>query len=439
VGFPANGRTINAKELIKILFDFLPMCVKHTLFYQSLNQKMVKDVIDLAVDQQEIRNKLKEMGLKAFVANGSILPRKSGISLKPMKDAVLFQSPKSLEVTLDLPFAGKISGMGVKKGITLIVGGGYHGKSTLLKALELGVYNHIKGDGREYVITDDTAVKIRAEDGRSIQGTDISLFIQNLPNKKDTVRFYTEDASGSTSQAANVIESMEAGTGLLLIDEDTSATNFMIRDELMQRVVNREKEPIIPFIERMEKIYQEQDISIVLVAGSSGAYFHISDWIIQMDQYLPKDVTELAKKEAEHFPLIRTGEKEFQIPKFHRKPEQNSCLVKDNRIKIKTMGKDQIQINKNTIDLHYVEQLIDSEQTRTLGYMLLFAEKNLFGKTKNMREVVDKLMEYVKKEGLSALTGSSTYTSVLAMPRRQEIFACFNRYRHMKLQNDNRR
>ena len=101
--------------------------------------------------------------------------------------------------------------MGIRKGITLIVGGGYHGKSTLLKALEAGVYNHIAGDGREFVITDDTAFKLRAEDGRSITGVDISPFIKNLPNKKDTVHFSTEDASGSTSQAANLMEALESG------------------------------------------------------------------------------------------------------------------------------------------------------------------------------------------------------------------------------------
>ena len=201
-------------------------------------------------------------------------------------------------MTITLPHAGVISGMGIKRGITLIVGGGYHGKSTLLKALETGVYPHVAGDGREYVITDDTAVKIRAEDGRSIKKTDISMFINDLPNGKDTVLFCTEDASGSTSQAANVIESMEAGTSLFLIDEDTSATNFMIRDELMQRVIHREMEPITPFIERIRELYEKQGISTVIVAGSSGAYFHIADTILQMDRYEPKDITGYAKKEA---------------------------------------------------------------------------------------------------------------------------------------------
>lgn len=268
VGFPANGRTINARELEKILFDFLPECVKKSLYYQALDGKKVQQVMELSEDQRYIREELEKRNLCAFVANGSILPRESGVSQKPMKGAVTFQAPPSMEISMELPYGGTMTGMGIPQGITLIVGGGYHGKSTLLKALEMGVYNHIAGDGREYVITDSSAMKIRAEDGRSIKHTDVSMFINNLPNGKDTKKFSTEDASGSTSQAANVIEAMEAGTHLFLIDEDTSATNFMIRDELMQRVVHRESEPITPFIDRIQELYRTYGISTILVAGS---------------------------------------------------------------------------------------------------------------------------------------------------------------------------
>lgn len=208
-----------------------------------------------------------------------------------------------MELTLELPHHGPLKGMGIPKGITLIVGGGYHGKSTLLEALELGVYNHIAGDGREYVITESDAVKIRAEDGRSIKHADISLFINDLPNGKQTSSFYSEDASGSTSQAANVVEALETGSRLLLIDEDTSATNFMIRDELMQRVVNRTQEPITPFIERVQWLSEKKGTSTILVAGSSGSYFHVADTIIQMERYKPVDITTFAKKEAQAFLL----------------------------------------------------------------------------------------------------------------------------------------
>ena len=433
VGFPANGRTINARELEKIVFGFLPECVEQSLFYKNCDKKRVRSIIDLAEDQQYIRDELEKNDLITFVANGAILPRESGVSDKPMKGAVRFQSPKEMEVTMKLPHKGEISGMGIRRGITLIVGGGYHGKSTLLKALELGVYNHIQGDGREYVITKDDAMKIRAEDGRSIKKTDISMFINDLPNGKDTRGFYTEDASGSTSQAANVIESMEAGASVMLIDEDTSATNFMIRDELMQRVIHRDMEPITPFIDRILELYQVYGISTVIVAGSSGAYFHIADTIIQMDRYEPKEITKLAKETAKDFPAMSGMENPAEKPVFIRCPRQGRGFKSNDRIKMKTMGKEMVQINRETIDLRYVEQLADTEQVSALGYCVRYAEKHLFQGKDTIQNVVDKLEEKICREGLSSLCESTASVANLAMPRRQEIFACLNRYRGLNL------
>ncbi|MEH2944549.1 ABC-ATPase domain-containing protein [Lachnospiraceae bacterium KK002] len=433
IGFPANGRTVNSRELIKILFEFLPECVKKSLFYQSLNQNSVQKNAELAEDQQFIRLQLPKLGLAAFVANESILPRESGVSDRPMKRAVPFRSPKSMEVTLQLPNYGAITGMGIRKGITLVVGGGYHGKSTLLKALELGVYNHIAGDGREYVITDDTAVKIRAEDGRSIKRTDISMFINNLPNKKDTVHFCTEDASGSTSQAANVVEAMEAGTKTLLIDEDTSATNFMIRDELMQRVVNRDSEPITPFIDRVRELSEQYGISTILVAGSSGSYFHKADQIIQMDHYLPKDITEFARTEAESFPVPNEQAPACPPPSFHRIVEPDQSFRKNDRIKMKTQGKDSILMNRDTIDLRYVEQLTDTEQLTSLGYLVKYAQLHLFDGKKSLSETVEEFCKLLDKKGLAAVCEGSYVPGGLAMVRRQEIFACLNRYRSLRI------
>lgn len=433
IGFPANGRTINARELEKILFEFVPECVKNALFYKNMDAARLRAVADLAEDQHYIRGMLPKLGLCAFVADGSVLPRESGISPRPMKGGVKFRSPKELEVTMDLPHRGKITGMGIKKGITLIVGGGYHGKSTLLKALELGVYDHIAGDGREYVITDNTAMKIRAEDGRSIQKTDISMFINDLPNGKDTVGFCTEDASGSTSQAANVVESMEAGASLLLIDEDTSATNFMIRDELMQRVIHRDMEPITPFIERIRELYEDYGISTVIVAGSSGSYFHIADTIIQMDRYVPKDITEYAKKEAESYPAVTCPETPAAAPDFRRCPQPGQAFRGNDRIKMKTMGREAVMINKETIDLRYVEQITDSEQVTALGYCMRYAQRHILDGKKDIRRIVDELEQVIEKGSLSALCESASSIACMAAPRRQEIFACFNRYRSLKM------
>ena len=493
VGFPANGRTINSGELVKILFDFLPRCVRNVFFYSSQDKARVQAVADLAEDQQFIREEFKRLHLVSFVADGSVLPRESGVSSKPMKGGVAFSSPDSLRVTMDLPHRGKLSGMGLKEGITLIVGGGYHGKSTLLKALELGVYNHIAGDGREYVITDDTALKLRAEDGRSISNVDISLFINDLPNRKDTRSFSTPDASGSTSQAAGVIEGIEAGARVFLIDEDTSATNFMLRDELMQQIISRDKEPITPFIERARDLFGQAGISTVMVAGSSGAYFYIADTIIQMDCYVPYDITERTKEACARYGEDPTAQAPgFALPKEGRKLAVSGAAQKsgrddraggqdgrggrdgrggyggrgqdgrggyggrgqdgrggyggrgeqdgrggygsraagrDDRIKTKVYGKDSLQVGKEQVDLRFVEQLVHGEQTAALAQMVRYClEKQLLTRC-SVTQTVDLLMAEIQKNGLPAISDSSYPAMGLCMPRRQEIFACLNRYR----------
>ena len=436
IGLPANGRTINAGELIKILFEYIPEAVHRSLRYQSLDQDKIEKAVSLAMNQDFIRKELKRRSLVAFIANGSILPRESGVSGKPMKNAIAWVSPKSLEVTMELPFGRAVTGTGIPEGVTLIVGGGYHGKSTLLEALELGVYNHIAGDGREYVITDDKAMKIRAEDGRSIQHVDISMFIRNLPNGKNTKVFCTEDASGSTSQAANVVEAMEAGSQVLLIDEDTSATNFMIRDELMQRVVHKEKEPIIPYIDRIRQLYEKDGVSTILVAGSSGAYFMKADLIIQMDHYTAYEITQYAKGEAVKYTREdgvngTTGEiEQEQLPDNDRKVKADKEWMQD-RLKVKVLGLDSIMINHAGIDVRYVEQLVDTEQMQALAVIMQYAQKRKMNGEHTIQKIVEEIYEILMKQGWKGIIENRDIPGNLVIPRKQEIFACINRYRKL--------
>lgn len=431
-GFPANGRTINAGELEKMLFRILPECVQKSLFYKNIDKRGLKAAIELCEDQQFIRDNLDNMGLCAFIANGSVLPRLSGVSEKPMKGAVAFTSPAFMEVTMELPHRGAVRGMGIPKGITLFVGGGYHGKSTVLQALQEGVYNHIVGDGRELVITDSTAFKLRAEDGRSITNVNISPFIGHLPNGKDTKHFSTEDASGSTSQAANLIESIESGSRLLLIDEDTSATNFMVRDELMQRVISAGEEPITPFIQRVRGLYEDLGVSSIIVAGSSGSYFYVADKVVQMKDYVPVDITEKAKSAAAQFGDWEAGGKErFLVFDEKRVPKQNPALVKDDRLKLKNMGTSEILLGRDMVELRYLEQLKDSEQAAALAQLLKEAQCRLMDGRRSMRQIVDLLEQQLDKGGLESLFEHKDVRTSLARPRRQEIMACINRYRKL--------
>ena len=436
-GFPANGRTINARELEKMLFDILPDCVRRSLYYGKIDKEKLRQAICLCEDQQYIRQCLTEQKLCAFIADGSVLPRESGVSERPMKNGVPFRSPESLRITLDLPNKGAVSGMGIPQGITLFVGGGYHGKSTILQALQNGVYDHIAGDGRELVITDASAFKLRAEDGRSVTGVDISPFIRNLPNRKDTVHFSTEDASGSTSQAANLMEALESGSSLILIDEDTSATNFMVRDRLMAQVITPGEEPITPFISRVRGMYEDLGVSSVIVAGSSGAFFHMADTIIQMKEYVPIDITQKAKEAAAACEDrgAEDADDARKFPPFNRKrcPGPDMALRKEDRIKMKAMGTSEISICKENVELRYLEQLKDQEQSMALAYLLKYAQLKMMDGRKDLRQIGDLLEEQLDGSGLESLFERGDVSSQLARPRKQEILACINRYRKLKI------
>lgn len=419
VGFPAFGRTIAAGELETLLFDVLPEVAERTFRVKPQLLEELKKAAYLADDQHFIRQELLRLGLAAFVADGAILPRESGISQKKMEGAVPFESPESLAVTLQLPHGGMLRGMGIRRGITVIAGGGFHGKSTLLKALERGVYNHIAGDGREYVITDETAFKLRAEEGRSIHEENISMFINHLPTKADTTDFTTENASGSTSQAANTVEALAAGSTVLLIDEDTSATNFMVRDGRMAQLVSDEKEPITPFIRKIRSLYQDLGVSTILVAGSSGDYLSVADTVLQMDCYRVCDVTEKAHALAQEL-----KEEKADAARWLRKPVRKKEIEK-----IRVHGWDSLSIDKSEIDLRYLEQVADESQTAALGYIIQY----ILTRAADGRKTPDALAEEIAKkldaEGILSITPKNYSAGSSAMVRKQEILACLCRYR----------
>ena len=432
MGFPARGRSILADEMIKLLFDTLPKLAEGCLFYNKWDAKSrerLQAAIFLADDQKALREELEKRKLAAFVADGAILPRESGISDLPMKGAVAFQSPETLRTQICLPHRGVITGMGIPEGITVIVGGGYHGKSTLLKALEQGVYNHIAGDGREYVLSRDYAMKIRAEDGRSVLHSDISMFINHLPNGQDTTDFSTENASGSTSQAANLVEALEAGSRLLLLDEDTSATNFMIRDKVMARLVSDDREPITTLLRHIRSLYERHGVSFVIVVGSSGDYLSVADHVLQMDRYEVKDVTEAAGiicREERIEGQYPAGSLDF--PDFTRALKPAGA----GRMKMKAMGTDTVMIDRDMVDVRYLEQLADDGQTVGLAYLMGWILANQRQKTA-ITSLLDDMYRQIEKKGLQTFIPPNYSCGHPVLPRKQELFACLNRYRKAKI------
>jgi predicted ABC-class ATPase len=431
-GLPARGRTIMGAAASRMLTEELPEVVRGSLLHGRLDAGEVMRHVESVEDQDAIRAALRGMGLVAFVADGSLLPRRSGVDDRPLApgDAVEFESPPSLRVRIESPNAGTLTGMGVPEGVTLIVGGGFHGKSTLLRALELGVYAHIPGDGRERVLTRDDAVKIRAEDGRSVEKVDISPFIGDLPNGGNTAAFSTENASGSTSQAANIMEALEAGSRLLLIDEDTSATNFMIRDARMQRLVAREKEPIRPLVDLAVPMHKEMGISSVIVMGGSGDYLDVADTVLMMDSYRPVDVTGKAREVASALPSKRErGATAWPSVRTGRSFDPRSMeATRGRREKVTAKGRGALVFGRRTIDLSAVEQIVDQSQTRAIGDALLYLRDNFMRRSgEDLPAMLDGLDRTLNESGLDALMRAKLGDR--ARPRRYEVAAALCRLR----------
>jgi predicted ABC-class ATPase len=431
VGLPAFGRRIAGRHAASIFFEEIPRIVRAALHYKNLDTDDLITHVKTSEDADSLRMDLAEQGIVAFVADGSTLPRASGIDPGPLLKGkiVHFQSPKSLQVEMKRPNFGPITGMGIPEGVSLIVGGGYHGKSTLLDALEMGVYNHIPGDGREFVVSSPRTAKIRAEDGRRIEKVNISPFITNLPFGHSTQGFSTEDASGSTSQAANTIEALEAGAQVLLIDEDTSATNFMIRDHRMQELVSKEREPITPFIDRIRQLSRDLDVSTILVIGGSGDYFDVADNVICMIEYTPHDMTSKAQEIAEKYKTERQREGgDFFGRITCRIPLSGSFDPSKGRrdVKISAKGLKTILFGKHPIDLGAVEQLIDASQTRALGDAIRYATLYMDGE-RTIAEVIEAVLNDIDNKGLDVL--SSRPTGDYAKFRGLELAAAINRLR----------
>lgn len=432
VGLPAQGRRILGRMAAALLCEDVPELVERSLLAAAFNLSDVTRHGETIEDHLALQEQLGDRGLVAFVANGAILPRRSGVDPRPLPQGIPFQSPPELAVTLTAPNQGKIDGMGIPQGITLIVGGGYHGKSTLLQAIELGIYAHIPGDGRERVVTDERSVKIRAEDGRSVVGVDISPFINHLPQGQSTTAFSTTNASGSTSQAANLIEALEAGAKVLLIDEDTAATNFMIRDRRMQKLIAKDKEPITPLIDKIRQLWEEHQVSTVLVMGGSGDYFEVADRVIALDQFHPLDVTAQANEIAAAYPSDRTPEGSPHFgPITPRIPLPASIDPKRGKrdVNIKIQGVDGITLGTADIDLGAVAQVVNPGQLRAIAAALVYGQNRLGSQT--LPAFLDELMMVIEGQGLDAFAPypCGDYVGF----RRFELAAVLNRLRSLQV------
>ena len=434
--FPARGRTIMGRSMARLADVDIPYTVMDTFDFVSEDAAQHLDNlrrhVETYVDYQALQTALADNGWIGFVANESVLARRSGISDYPMDEAVRFTSPGSLEQTVTLPHAGEVKGMALKPGITVIVGGGYHGKSTLLNALQRGVYAHVPGDGRELVAIVPSAVKVRAEDGRAVTSVDVSAFINDLPGGADTAAFSTENASGSTSQAASIVEAVEVGCPVLLVDEDTSATNLMIRDERMRALVADEKEPITPFVDRIGGLARA-GVSTILVMGGSGDYLDVADLVLMMDSYEAHDVTQKAREVVAAQPRERMDVEDFPAVK------QRVMLplkAHGGKAKTKAKGLDSISLDRQDIDVSNVEQIVDGGQTEAIAWAiraLTDGERaTAFDGETTLADALRALDEIIEQHGLDGLGGPEK-SAFMVRPRMVDLAAALNRYRSIRI------
>ena len=435
VGLPAFGRRIAGRIASNIFSEVIPHVVNDSLYFRELPEDKLYRHIETVEDAEFIRGKLSESGWIAFVADSAVLPRASGVDPRPLSAGKLvpFESCQSMRVSIELPNYGSITGMSIPKGVTLIVGGGYHGKSTLLNALEFGIYNHIPDDGREFVVTNADAVKIRAEDGRSIQNLNIDPFISNLPFDQATTTFSTANASGSTSQAANILEALEVGAQTLLLDEDTLATNFMISDPRMKALIAKDKEPITPFVEHVRSLHEEKGISTVIVMGGSGDYFRLADVVIGMIEYVPHDLTAQAHQIVKDNP----SSQDFDVVSptdIQRIPTPNILSASKGKrpIDIKIDELLYMRFGVHKVQVGAVEQLVHTSQLRAIGYAIHYAGRYIDGQ-RSIMEICRQVLADIKEKGLDCLSDREARGD-FAEFRSYELAATLNRFRALKVE-----
>jgi len=429
ISLPARGRHVLGREAARLLTDELPWTLKRAL---RIDLDALVAHVHAVEDQVALRAQLADHKLVAFLGEGARLARTSGIDDGPLEGGIPIEIPETLAVSLQAPHAGTVRGLGVPAGVTLVAGGGYHGKSTLLAALARGVYDHIPGDGREHCVTRADTVSIRAEDGRSVCGVDLRAFISHLPGGRDTAAFTTSDASGSTSQAAAIAEALEAGARVLLVDEDTAATNFMIRDARMRRLVPAAAEPITPFIDRVRQL-ADAGISSVLVVGGAGDYLDVADTVIRMHDYVPDDATADAKAVAAALPLGETPTAPGPWPVARpRIPDPHTLDASKGRKteRVQAVRTRHLLFGEAEVDLAAVGQLVDAAQTRFIGDALLYLSRGAADGRRSVAELLA-LLEAVSDADLMAVTAFEAVDR--ARPRPFELAAALNRLRPLRL------
>ena len=436
VHLPGEGRKIQAELAAEILTMTLPDLLSASLYRTPEHLAGIEKSFQTLETRRAILEALPKRGLVAFVPDGAVLPRESGLSERPLSGAVPFETPEELAVTFDI--GGKtLRGMGIPKGVTVITGGAYHGKSTLLEALVRSVYPHVPGDGREGIVVEESAFRVGVEDGRHVRGTDLSSMVRDLPGGVSTKNFSTEKASGSTSEAANLLEAMEMGSKTFLIDEDSSAVNFLIRDRRVRALLGDDREPLIPLTDRI-RTFVDMGFSFILVAGACGDFLSLADNIVVMAEYKAECGNAKARelfgacdmaKPSEQYSGVSTAAVSLPAPRVFDEfvkpllPKVRPASAVERQVKVKLNGDSLLQVGLLTADVSKCGLLVDKSQRLGAGYLALNLCQN--PEESPLREIADKLCEKIRNVGFRNL--SQGMSRPMSLPRPVDIVAALLR------------
>ncbi|MGH2405964.1 MAG: P-loop domain-containing protein, partial [bacterium] len=430
LGLPSEGRKVLARAAQTLLFEELPAVVDGGLIWTNLDSNAGRRHVTVVEDYVALADALARLGLVSFLADGAVLPREPGFGDGPLRGrAVPLSAPDELAVTVTLPHHGPLRGLGIPRGVTVVSGGGFSGKSTLLAAIAAGIYPHVPGDGREGVATVPDAVTIRAEPGRRIERVDVSGFIRQMPQRYDVTALAVEHATGVEAMAASTAEALEVGTSLLLCDEDDSVVPFLARDALMRQLVPSHQEPLIPLIDHLRPLWESRGISSVVVTGGLGDYLAVADTVILMEAFQPVAATARARtivagaaERLSHDPPLLSPAPRYPLPR--------GFAGLRGRQRVEMRGRGTLAMGRETVDLGGLRQLIDPSQARAAGWAILYGiEKGYFDGATSVVEAIDRVFADIEQSGLGILTPEDDLSGEHAMPRRHEVAALLNRMR----------
>jgi predicted ABC-class ATPase len=414
---------VDGVRMQEILFDELMESVVNSLLYCNMDAEDVELFVQSMDNADRLRQHLNASGQVAFLAEGSLLDRAELSDLPDYEHAVPLGLADGLGEPVDTPYAGTVNGLVVPSGLTVILGEADGGRIELMDALAQGIYNHVNGDGREHCVTVPDAVEIISEPGRSVQNVDLSAFYREDVSKQ---HFSSDWADSFDSQAASLMEALEAGSRVLLIDEQTSCPTFLGTDSRLDEVLGEPSH--ISLAARARQMVDELGISIV-IAGSNlvAEYIPVADTVLQVSQSVVSDVTAVTKEldvsPAAVAPSIQLSSLLSRLRWIMPSSIDPSIGHEDVFVKVDEDGL--MQFGRIIMDAEDISQLVSLDQLRAIGLTFYYLKLRYVDEGYSLREILDLVDRDISNEGLNAL--ARDFCGNLARPRRYEVAAMLNR------------